>query len=391
MNSIDNPFAPGAGAQPPALVGRDQILEESRVSLARLKKGRHSKSQILVGLRGVGKTVLLDRIRLEAESQGFHTVRMEAPEGRSLPAMLAPQLRTIVLKLSRLAQAKDLATNASKALSGFVSALRVKFQDLEVGLELDPELGLADSGDLETDLASLLESVGRAAKSADSGVALFIDELQYIDEKQLGALISALHRMSQLSLPVVLFGAGLPQLRARAGRAKSYAERLFEFPIIGQLDDKSARAAVSEPIRGEGVEIDPDALDEIVSRTQGYPYFLQEWGYSVWDVAEKSPITARDVEVCDQTALARLDQSFFLVRFDRLTPKEKNYLRAMAHLGAGPHRSGDVAEVLSQKAEQVAPLRNSLIKKGMIWSPAHGDTAFSVPLFDEFLLRVSPE
>ncbi len=344
----------------------------------------------MVGLRGVGKTVLLDRMRDDAEAAGIQTVRIEAPESRSLPALLAPQLRQALLRLSRNQKAKALAERALRALAGFVGSLKLKFEDIEVGIDFEPEPGLADNGDLEHDLQALVEAVGAAAKSAGTALALFIDELQYVEEEQLAALITALHRAAQRQLPIVLVGAGLPQLRGRMGRAKSYAERLFDFPEIGALDDESARSAIAKPARSQGVEISEEALAEIVRATQGYPYFLQEWGKHAWDTATESPISAEDVRLASRSAVAALDESFFRVRFDRLTPSEKRYLRAMAELGPGPHRSGDIAAGLEKKVTNLGPTRNKLIAKGMIWSPNHGDTAFTVPLFDEFMRRVMP-
>lgn len=344
----------------------------------------------MVGLRGVGKTVLLDRMRDDAEGAGIHTLRIEAPEDRSLPAILAPELRQSLLRLSRNEQAKALAQRALRALAGFAKALKVKYEDIEVGLDFDPEPGLADSGDLDHDLLALLESAGAAAQTAGTALAIFLDELQYVKEDELAALITALHRTAQRSLPVILVGAGLPQLRGRMGNAKSYAERLFDFPEVGPLSPEAAKLAVEKPANDEGVEVTPDALDRIVSETRGYPYFLQEWGKHSWDTAEASPITREDVEDASASAIAALDESFFRVRFDRLTPSEKRYLRAMAELGSGPHRSGDIAETLGREVTSLGPTRNNLIAKGMIYSPSHGDTAFTVPLFDEFMRRIMP-
>ncbi len=390
MDPIRNPYAPGAGTPPPELAGRDDIRESARIALERTKIGRPTKSMLMVGLRGVGKTVLLDLMREQAEASGIYALRIEAPENRSLPAMLVPQLRVALLRLSNKQAAKQLAQRALRGLAGFVGALKVKYQDIEVGLDFEPESGLADNGDLEIDLQALFEVVGAAAKADATCVALFVDELQYVKETELAALITALHRMAQRKLPVVMLGAGLPQVRGRMGQAKSYAERLFEFPAIGPLSPEDAKRAIAKPAKDEGVAIEPLALDDIVSQTQCYPYFLQEWGKHVWDVAERTPITAANVEVASQQAIAALDQSFFSVRFDRLTPAEKRYMRAMAQLGAGPHRSGDIANTLNRPVSSLAPTRNQLINKGMIWSPSHGDTAFTVPMFDQFMQRIMP-
>ena len=345
---------------------------------------------MLVGLRGVGKTVLLDRVRSDAEAAGIHTVRVEAPEGRSLPALLAPQLRQALLRLSQLETAKDYAIRGLRALAGFAGKLKLTYNDIEVGFDYAPEPGLADNGDLEHDLQALIEQVGLAAKAAETAVAMFVDELQYVPEDQLAALITAMHRTEQRQLPVILVGAGLPQLRGKMGNAKSYAERLFDFPEIGPLPPEAARQAIVKPLRDEHVAIDEAAFQEILRVTRGYAYFLQEWGSHTWLAAEQSPILLGDVKRASTTAIAALDESFFRVRFDRCTPKEKRYLRAMAELGAGPHRSGDIAACMKSRVSTLGPTRSSLIGKGMIWSPNHGDTAFTVPMFDEFMKRIMP-
>lgn len=391
MDPIANPYSPGAGTPPPELAGRDDIRDRAHTATERIRRGRPARSILMVGLRGVGKTVLLDKIGNTAEERGFFTVRIEAPEARSLAALLAPQLRLTLLKLSKIERAKELAEKGLRALAGFAEALKFKYQDIEVGLDFEPEPGLADNGNLEQDLSTLLETVGAAAKSAGTAVVMFIDELQYVEEEQLAILISALHRCAQRQLPITLIGAGLPQLRGQMGKAKSYAERLFEFPEVGALDDESAAAAIVRPAQGENVRFDPDAVAEIIGQTKGYPYFLQEWGKHAWDCADESPITLSDVNDASAIAIAALDDSFFRVRFDRLTPSEKKYLRAMSDLGPGPHRSGDIADRLGRNVRSVAPTRNNLIKSGMIWSPNHGDTAFTVPLFDEFMKRIMPD
>ena len=393
MNNTDpirNPYSPGAVTPPPELAGRDKIREQVRVAIARIQIGNPSKSVLMVGLRGVGKTVLLDQMRKDAEAAGAHTVRLEAPEDRSLPALLAPRLRQALLRLSRVGAAKDAAQRGLRALAGFAKALKVKYHDIEVGIDYDPEPGLADNGDLEGDLGSLLEQVGKAAQKAKTAVVIFVDELQYVKEAQLATLISALHRCAQSKLPVTVVGAGLPQLIGRTGKAKSYAEKLFDFPQIGPLTGPEAELAIVKPAREEGVEFTAEAVAAIVSKARGYPYFWQEWGKHSWDVAERSPITEKDVAAASVQAIAALDESFFRVRFDRLTPAEKDYLRAMAELGPGPHRSGDIAQELARPVNSLGPTRSQLISKGMIWSPSHGDTAFTVPVFDEFMKRIMP-
>jgi hypothetical protein len=372
------------------LAGRDDLIERAAVALDRIRAGRAARSLILYGLRGVGKTVLLNRIRHEAEARGIACVKIEAPEERSLPALLAPALRAALLRLNRGHAVKAGAHKALRALAGFAKALKVKYQDLEFGLDVDPQEGLADSGDLDNDLTDLLSAVGVAAGERDTAVVLFIDELQYVPEDQLASLIRALHSANQDGQPITMVAAGLPQLVGQTGRAKSYAERLFEFAPVDRLDDDAARAALTVPAAKEGVDYESGAIAEILNQTHGYPYFLQEWGKHSWNVAERSPIEMQDSMRATAAALAELDASFFRVRFDRLTPAEKRYMRAMAELGPGPHRSGDIADMLDRKVTTVAPVRNSLIAKGMIYSPAHGDTAFTVPLFDGFMKRTMP-
>ncbi|MBE0418253.1 MAG: ATP-binding protein [Coriobacteriia bacterium] len=388
MEPRRNPFAPGAGAPPPALVGRDDIVEAADIALHRIRDGRPEKSQMLLGLRGVGKTVLLNKIGQVAEDLGCLVVKLEAPEGQRLAGYLAPALKSTLIQLSRSEKAKDLAGQALGALRGFASAFKVSIGEIQVEVS---ESSVADSGNLEVDLPALLVSLGKAARAANGCAAIMIDEIQYLTEEDLRALIVAFHMISQNGLPVVLFGAGLPQVAGLAGDAKSYAERLFDYPPVGPLSDAAAREAIQRPLRDEGADIEDEALAEIVLVTRGYPYFLQEWGKHVWRVADAPPIDLRDVEQANRDATEALDKSFFRVRFDRLTPREQDYLRAMAELGPGAHRSGAIAGLMNRKVESLGPLRSGLIKKGMIWSPSHGDTAFTVPLFDEFMKREMPD
>lgn len=388
MDRRRNPFAPGAGTRPPELAGRDTIIEDATVALARVRSGRAAKGQMLLGLRGVGKTVLLNEIGRIAEGEGYRTIELEAPENRRLAEMLVPPLRLLLNRLSTVEKARSVATHALRALQAFASVFKVKAGEVEVGVA-DP--GAAASGHLETDLPELLLLVAEAARAAGTSVALLLDEVQYLSSEDLAALIVSVHKIGQRELPLVFFGAGLPSLAALAGEAKSYAERLFDYPDVGALGRADAERAIREPLRSERAEIEPDALSAIVDRTEGYPYFLQEWGSSAWDVAAGSPITRADVERATIAALRRLDDGFFRVRLDRLTPREKEYMRAMAELGSGPHRSGDIAAVLGVKVTSVGFVRQELIRKGMLYSPQHGDTAFTVPMFDAFMKRSMPE
>jgi AAA+ ATPase superfamily predicted ATPase len=386
-----NPFSPGAGSQPPELAGRSAIIEKASIALDRIRRGRGARSFILYGLRGVGKTVLLNRIRNDADARGFVTIHIEAPESRSLPAILVPSLRSLLIKLSSKEKARDMAQRALRGLSGFARALKLKYQDIEFQVELPSEVGLADSGDLEFDLKELLEAVAMAAAQCETAVVLFIDELQYVEEEQLEALITALHAASQKQLPITVVAAGLPQLLGQMGKAKSYSERLFEYAPIDKLPKAEATDALVKPAMTENITFKLDAVEEILTQTEGYPYFLQEWGKHAWNLAAATEITLQNAQDATPLAIAELDAGFFRVRFDRLTPTEKQYMRAMASLGAGPHRSGDVAQKLGKRVTTVAPVRNNLIAKGMAYSPAHGDIAFTVPMFDGFLKRVLQE
>ena len=388
---MHNPYAPGAGAPPPELAGRAEIRSQADIALRRLTIGRASKGIILYGLRGVGKTVLLNQIRMDAELAGFMTASIELPERRSLPAQLATALDYALRSLSRRTAAREGARRALRVLAGFVGAWQLTYQDISVNLNVEPEPGVADSGDLDFDLPELLGAVGLAAQSSETCLALFIDEMQYCPIDQLRLLLAGLHQATQRQLPLGLIGAGLPQLRGRVGEAKTYAERQFDFYEIGSLSDDEARLALARPAEAEGVQYDADALAEIVTRTRGFPYFLQEWGKHVWNVADLSPITVAEVERASERAEQALDDGFFGVRMDRLTPAEHRYVRAMARLGSGPYRSGEIADALGRKLSSVAPTRQRLIDKGVVWSPNHGQVAFTVPLFDEFITRTTTE
>ena len=385
MDPVRNPFAPGAGSQPPELAGRDEIIEKAEIAIKRVLHGRQDKAQILLGLRGVGKTVLLNNIEQVAAENRHVTSFIEAPEKKRLVELLYPKMHQAIRQLSLVDAAKAAAHSALRALRGFASAFKIKIGD--VSISVDPEKGVADSGNLEFDLSDIFVAIGEAAKSAGRGWTLLIDELQYLEEDELSALIVALHRINQKNLPVLFFGAGLPQIAALSGEAKSYAERLFDFPPIGPLDRQAASTAIRQPIEAEDESIEQAALDEIIRRTERYPYFLQEWGYQAWNAAGASPIRLADVETASEEALKRLDDGFFRVRLERLTPKEREYVAAMAQLGKGPYRSSDVAEKLGEKVQSLGPIRAKIISKGMIYSPAYGDIDFTVPMFDDYLRR----
>lgn len=385
MDEVRNPFSPGAGSRPPELAGRDEIINAADVALRRVLVGNAAQSQMLLGLRGVGKTVLLNKIEEIAESHGHKTSFLEAPDDRNLVDLLYPKVHQVLRQLSLVAGAKAAADAALGALRSFASVFKVQFGDMAFGVEAAP--GVADSGNIEYDLSDLFVRVGEAAKAAGSAWTLLIDEVQYLKEDELAAIIVAIHRTSQKGLPVLFFGAGLPQIAALSGDAKSYAERLFIYPPVDALSPEAARKAVYEPINDEEESIETDALRTIIEETQGYPYFLQEWAFHSWNVAVSSPITKDDVKAAALLALQRLDDGFFKVRIDRLTPKEREYVIAMAKLGSGPYRSSDVADMLGEKMTSLGPRRATIISKGMIYSPAHGDIAFTVPMFDDYLNR----
>jgi hypothetical protein len=386
MNIVLNPFSPGAGTPPPALVGRQELLEKARVAVERVRALRSEKSLLLVGLCGVGKTVLLRTIADMAEELRCQVIFIETPEDQSLPELLAPPLREALLRLDAMAGLNEKVKRALRVFRSFLGT--IKLGNEHISMEIDPEFGTGDSGNLQADLSALFLAVAEAAKARGTALVLILDELQYLREQEFRALITALHAVGQKQLPLLVFGAGLPQLVGLAGKAKSYAERLFLFPAVGPLGLGEATDALQRPVKTQNVEFTEGALRLIFELTRGYPYFLQEWGYELWNFAQSSPITEENVAAATPGIIRKLDENFFRVRFDRLTPSEKKYLRAMAELGDGPHRSGDLAAVLKAPVQSVAPVRSSLIRKGMTYSPAHGDIDFTVPLFAGFMRRV---
>ncbi|MFT4060676.1 MAG: AAA family ATPase [Legionella sp.] len=391
MNPIKNPFSPGAGSPPPELVGREEILSQSNILLQRILKKRSEKSFLLTGLRGVGKTVLLNEMERQAETVGYKTILIEAHEGKNLGALLIPHLRRLLFDLDRLSGVGDKVRRGLGVLKSFINTIKIKVGDVEFGLGIDPELGAADSGDIEVDLPNLFVALAEAAEERNAAIAILIDEIQYFSISEISALIMAMHKMQQKRLPLVLIGAGLPILPALAGDSKSYAERLFQFPNIGPLSEEDANKALQDPVNEVDVEFSLEALKEIYELTRGYPYFLQEWGYQSWNHAKETPIDLQDVRDATSLVIRRLDENFFRVRFDRLTPSEQNYLRGMAEIGDRPKRTGDIAEILGKSVSSLGPVRDKLIKKGMIYSPSHGEMAFTVPLFDEYMKRVIPD
>jgi hypothetical protein len=383
-----NPYTPNAGARPPFLVGRDREIEAFDVLLTRMESGLTQQSMIITGLRGVGKTVLLGAFREIAEEHGWVALDTEITKNSSFANRIARLARQALLRLSTSERWRHRARRAAAVLKSF----SVTFDPdgaVAVGLDVAPLRGEADSGDLIEDLTDLLLALGEAVKESGRGVVFLFDELQYLQVEELEALITALHKTVQRSLPVTLVGAGLPQIPAIAGEAKSYSERLFTFPRIGELGHADAVRALTIPAEERGVEYEAAAVEHIVEYTEGYPYFLQEYGSIVWDYAAASPITLRDAVSAQPVVEEKLDESFFRVRIERASQVERQYMKAMAECGPGPHTAGEVADRLKKTAQQVASTRARLIDKGLLFAPSYGSAAFTVPQFDRYLLRTT--
>jgi len=388
VDPVRNPYSPGAGTRPPALVGREREIEAIDVALQRLLLGRDGRSQMLTGLRGVGKTVLLNEYELLAEGRGYFHEHIEVTEEGDLPLRLASAFRRVLLAMDarrRIGERIRLALGVLKAFS-----LRIP-GGLELSIDVDPVPGPADSGDLAMDLAGLFVELGEVSRDHRTGVLITIDELHYVTQATLEALVMGLHRAAQLRLPITIAAAGLPSLVALTGEAKSYAERMFTFPFIGSLPADQAREALEVPARDEGVQWTKPALDRIIAITEGFPYFLQEFGKQAWDAAQRlDRIDAGDVERSIPVATAELDDGFFRARTGRTSDTERAYLRAMAELAPGPMRSSAVAALLGKKTTAVAPTRDQLIKKALCYSPRWGEIDFTVPMFDRFMKRSLP-
>lgn len=389
MDSVRNPFSPSAGRRPPELAGRDEVIESAQIAAQRVALGKYARPTMLLGLRGTGKTVLLNEFGKIGQQHNVIVSKIEAPEQASLAKLIIPEMRRILRSLSTIEAAKHLATKGLRGLRNFASILKIEVSGIGIGIEgaSDPEPGLADSGDIQFDLPELFVLLGAAAQSAGKGWLLLIDEVQYLNEDDLSALIVALHKVSQSDLPIAFAGAGLPQVARLAGEAKSYAERLFTYPKIGPLERQAAEIALIRPINAEGAQIEPDAVKEIVDATQGYPFFLQEWGAKAWDTASGSSISLDDARLAGELATLSLDEGFFKVRLDRLTRAETNFVIAMAQLGNDPVSLADIAKKLGRKPQSLSPARASIIHKGMIYSAEHGYLEFTVPLFADFMRR----
>ncbi len=392
MDPYKNPFSPGAGALPPELVGRNDIISQALLGVGRSARFMSSQSMILTGLRGVGKTVLLHTIKNEVEKKDGLTLFVEASEGKTMLGLLIPVVRRALLSLDRIEGVKDGVRESLRVLLSFIQGAKVKVSDVEFGFDIGPKPGTADSGNLEADLPDLLEALGKAAKEKSKSIVLLFDELQYLPKAELSALIVSIHRIQPLQLPLYLVGAGLPTLRGMADDAKSYAERLFIFKTVGPLSKQDTASALEQPVGKLGVSFEKGAVDIIYENTRGYPYFIQEWGQQSWNTAQSPTIiTKQDILDSTEQVIEKLDESFFKVRFDRLTEAEKNYLRAMAELKESPSRTGEVAALVGTSSSGRGPVRDSLLKKRMIYSPSHGLVDYTVPLFGDFMKRTVPK
>jgi hypothetical protein len=391
MRALTNPYTPNAGAEPQAIVGRDDQLEWFDLLLGRIQRGRTEQSMIVTGLRGVGKTVLLGQFRGKALEHDWVVVELEVSkhDDAEFRRAVSARLRSALLELSPRARWTDRFTHAASVLKSFTVSVDAS-GTWSAGLDVAAAEGYADHANLAMDLTDVFLALGEAASEKGRGVVLLFDEIQFLSRQQLEAVIQSLHKMVQRKLPITMVGAGLPQIAELAGDAKSYAERLFKFPEIGNLSSDDAKAALWKPAEEEGATFSADALEEAVSITGGYPYFLQELGYAVWTVAVGPEVTLEDVRAAVPAYEAKLDASFFRVRLDRATDLQRAYLRAMAQLGPEAQKASDVADVMGRASTNLGPTRAELINMGLLYTPQHAYAAFTVPHFDRFMLRASP-
>ncbi|WP_428098794.1 ATP-binding protein [Candidatus Rariloculus sp.] len=388
MNPRVNPYAPGAGTPPPELAGRDVVLADALLALQRNQFGQSARSFMFVGLRGVGKTVLLNEVQALAEKEGALTDFIEISTNEPLSKTIIATLRSILLKLDRIRGVSEQVKKSLRVLKSFVGVVKIKVEDIEFSIDIDGEPGVADSGTLTRDLAEVFVAAGEAARARKSSIVILIDEIHNLPAEEFEALIMAVHRTDQKHLPLLIVGAGLPLLVKLSGNAKTYAERLFEYPDVGPLDYTEAKRALAKPAAQANVIFEDEAIGAIIRETQGYPYFLQEWGYQAWNTAKASPITADDIVRSSNVAIKRLDQNFFKSRYERLSDSQRAYLSAMAKCGPGPYRTGQIAKAMGKSSQQLGPTRDALINSGMIYSPRYGYAAFTVPLFDAFMRRI---
>jgi len=388
MLAEDNPYTPNAGAEPRYLAGREPELDSFRVLLRRMKKGHTDQSMIVVGLCGVGKTVLLSAFRNITEEEGdLVAIEAEITKHEDFGPRMGALVRRALFSVAPSAKWKERGRRAASVLRSFQITVTPEGEVSASLSGVDPLEGVADSGNLSDDLTDVFVALGQAAEEHGKGVVFILDEVQFLNLREFEALIAALHKTVQRRLPITLVAAGLPQLPELAGEAKSYAERLFRFPTVDSLAPGEARKALIEPARDLGVGFEDSAVDEILVYTEGYPYFIQEYGSVIWSFAEETPITKENVDDAREAVEAKLDESFFRVRADRTTDAELKYLRAMAELGPTPQLAGDVADVLGRQSTSLGPTRARLIGKGLLWTPSHGYAAFTVPQFDRYMKR----
>src|SRR5919112_5348914 len=392
MDPVRNPYAPGAGQRPPELAGRDRELQQFAVTLERVAGGRPERSMVMSGLRGVGKTVLLNTLRSQAVARAWGTGKIEARPEQSVRLPVAQAVHAAVREVAHRHRDPDRVDAVAGVLKAF--ALRTELKDRK-GIRWSPPTdvpaarGRADSGDLELDLLELFTDVADLARDLGVGVALFVDEMQDIASEELAAICGAVHEISQQAAPLIVVGAGLPHLPVVLSASKSYAERLFRYVSVDRLPREMADRAWLLPAASEGADYEPEALDALYALTDGYPYFVQAYGKVTWDVAVGSPIRMADVKEAAPEAEAELGVGFFGARYDRATPAERDYMRTMAELGAdhgdGSVTTAEVARVLGRKPQSLSPARDGLIKKGLVYSSERGTVAFTVPHFGKFL------
>lgn len=384
MDPVQNPFSPGAGTPPPELAGRGELLEEARIMIGRALNGRSTQGMLMTGLRGVGKTVILNELMRMAEEKGALPLFVEATAESTLSELLASELKKLFFSLNRIAGAADKVKKGLVVLRNFIGTIHLKVGD--IGLDIEPFAGIADSGNIETDLADLFECVAEAAKEKKKAVLLLVDEVQYLPKKELGALIMAFHRLQQRQLPFAVIGAGLPMLAELAGKTKSYAERLFLYPKVDALSFDATRQAIESPFASCGVQVERTAVEKVYEQSKGYPYFIQEWGYQIWNRVERKRVDADVVDKVRAKVEKRLDENFFHARLERLTTGEKDFLYGMS-LCSGNIHVADVAKALGSNVASLSKRRASLLAKGMIYSPRYGELAFTVPMFGQFMRR----
>ncbi len=392
MDPVRNPYAPGAGQRPPELAGRDRELRQFEVTLERVASQRPERSMVVSGLRGVGKTVLLNALRGLAVQRAWGTAKVEARPDRGVRLPLAQAVHAAVREVAHRHRDPDRVEAVAGVLKSF--AMRTPMEDRR-GVRWHPPIdvtatkGRADSGDLELDLTELFFDVAELAHDLGVGVALFVDEMQDVEPDELAALCSACHELSQQAAPLIIVGAGLPHLPTALSASRSYAERLFRYVTVDRLPRPAADQALLVPASTEDVDYTPGALDELYRLTDGYPYFIQAYGKVTWDAAPTSPIRTDDVRQAASEAEAELAVGFFGARYERATPAERDYMRAMADLGAesrdGPVPTSEVAKSLGRKPQSLSPARDGLIKKGLVFAAERGTIAFTVPHFGSFL------